>query len=306
MELKQLVYFKCIADVQHMTLAAARLGVTQPYLSRTLSALEKELGVELFDHVGRGIRLNKNGEYFYAYVSEMLKSLESTCQELKRKNQPIQEASIAIASNVALYIPGLLEYLRRRAPELHINYTTATAEQLLELLTNQGADFVLCSPCLPESQTIESRLVLVEECPVIYPPGHWLSKAKGVRLTDLRGEPFVGVKKGYGIRDTSDQFFAQAGIEPKYAIETSDTRTVWELVKSGCGLAFTSFTTMIHDPVLRENYLVLTEPQCQGTVGLSYLKEHKRRHIFSQFADMAAEYFKDLKRNAWLGGRNGI
>lgn len=262
--------------------------------------MEKELGVSLFDHVGRGIRLNKNGEYFYKQVSEILKSLDAACQELKRMDEIAQNTSISIASNVGLYIPGLLEYMRKQAPEIHISYTTAPAEQLLELLDSQTVDFILCSPILRERVSIESRLVLLEECPIIYPPGHWLAQAKDVRLPDLRGESFVAVKKGYGIRDTSDQFFAQVGITPHYAIESTDTRGVWELVKSGCGLAFTSFTTMIYDPVLRENYITLIEPHCQGTVGLSYLKSRRQQDLFVRFIEMTTEYFGRLKRSVWL------
>lgn len=300
MELKQLVYFKRLAECQHMTRAAERLGVTQPFLSRVITSMEKELGVSLFDHVGRGIRLNKNGEYFYTQVSEILKSLDAACQELKRMDEIAQNTSISIASNVGLYIPGLLEYMRKQAPEIHISYTTAPAEQLLELLDSQTVDFILCSPILRERVSIESRLVLLEECPIIYPPGHWLAQAKDVRLPDLRGESFVAVKKGYGIRDTSDQFFAQVGITPHYAIESTDTRGVWELVKSGCGLAFTSFTTMIYDPVLRENYITLIEPHCQGTVGLSYLKSRRQQDLFVRFIEMTTEYFRRLKRSVWL------
>lgn len=300
MELKQLVYFKRLAECQHMTRAAERLGVTQPFLSRVITSMEKELGVSLFDHVGRGIRLNKNGEYFYTQVSEILKSLDAACQELKRMDEIAQNTSISIASNVGLYIPGLLEYMRKQAPEIHISYTTAPAEQLLELLDSQTVDFILCSPILRERVSIESRLVLLEECPIIYPPGHWLAQAKDVRLPDLRGESFVAVKKGYGIRDTSDQFFAQVGITPHYAIESTDTRGVWELVKSGCGLAFTSFTTMIYDPVLRENYITLIEPHCQGTVGLSYLKSRRQQALFVRFIEMTTEYFRRLKRSVWL------
>ncbi|WP_191379404.1 LysR family transcriptional regulator [uncultured Flavonifractor sp.] len=300
MELKQLVYFKRLAECQHMTRAAERLGVTQPFLSRVITSMEKELGVSLFDHVGRGIRLNKNGEYFYKQVSEILKSLDAACQELKRMDEIAQNTSISIASNVGLYIPGLLEYMRKQAPEIHISYTTAPAEQLLELLDSQTVDFILCSPILRERVSIESRLVLLEECPIIYPPGHWLAQAKDVRLPDLRGESFVAVKKGYGIRDTSDQFFAQVGITPHYAIESTDTRGVWELVKSGCGLAFTSFTTMIYDPVLRENYITLIEPHCQGTVGLSYLKSRRQQDLFVRFIEMTTEYFGRLKRSVWL------
>lgn len=300
MELKQLVYFKRLAECQHMTRAAERLGVTQPFLSRVITSMEKELGVSLFDHVGRGIRLNKNGEYFYKQVSEILKSLDAACQELKRMDEIAQNTSISIASNVGLYIPGLLEYMRKQAPEIHISYTTAPAEQLLELLDSQTVDFILCSPILRERVSIESRLVLLEECPIIYPPGHWLAQAKDVRLPDLRGESFVAVKKGYGIRDTSDQLFAQVGITPHYAIESTDTRGVWELVKSGCGLAFTSFTTMIYDPVLRENYITLIEPHCQGTVGLSYLKSRRQQALFVRFIEMTTEYFRRLKRSVWL------
>lgn len=300
MELKQLVYFKRLAECQHMTRAAERLGVTQPFLSRGITSMEKELGVSLFDHVGRGIRLNKNGEYFYKQVSEILKSLDAACQELKRMDEIAQNTSISIASNVGLYIPVLLEYMRKQAPEIHISYTTAPAEQLLELLDSQTVDFILCSPILRERVSIESRLVLLEECPIIYPPGHWLAQAKDVRLPDLRGESFVAVKKGYGIRDTSDQFFAQVGITPHYAIESTDTRGVWELVKSGCGLAFTSFTTMIYDSVLRENYITLIEPHCQGTVGLSYLKSRRQQDLFVRFIEMTTEYFGRLKRSVWL------
>ena len=314
MELKQLVYFKRLAECQHMTRAAERLGVTQPFLSRVITSMEKELGVSLFDHVGRGIRLNKNVELLDTpgilwpkfedpAVGEKLAftgAVKDQVLDVELMDEIAQNTSISIASNVGLYIPGLLEYMRKQAPEIHISYTTAPAEQLLELLDSQTVDFILCSPILRERVSIESRLVLLEECPIIYPPGHWLAQAKDVRLPDLRGESFVAVKKGYGIRDTSDQFFAQVGITPHYAIESTDTRGVWELVKSGCGLAFTSFTTMIYDPVLRENYITLIEPHCQGTVGLSYLKSRRQQDLFVRFIEMTTEYFGRLKRSVWL------
>lgn len=68
-----------------MTKAANRLGVAQPFLSKTIAALEDELGVELFDHVGRSIQLNSNGRFFYQRVSELLDSLDNTCRELKKR-----------------------------------------------------------------------------------------------------------------------------------------------------------------------------------------------------------------------------
>lgn len=299
-ELKQLMYFKCVAEYEHMTKAATRLGIAQPFLSKTIAALEEELGVGLFDHVGRSIQLNQNGDFFYKRISELLDSLDTTCQELKKMASYAENSAIEIASNVGLYIPGLLAYFRKYAPDIHITYSTVENGQLVEMLRTKAVDFILCSPCLEGHSDLESQLLQNEECPLIYPPGHWLSRAANVRLQDLKNEPFVGVKKGYGIRDTSDRFFAAVGMTPKYAIETSDTRVVWELVKSGCGLAFTSFTTLVTDPVLRENYMTLAEPPCYGTVGLSYRKDHKRDHMFEQFTAMSSQYFKELRRDALL------
>ena len=110
MELKQLIYFKRAAEYQHMTRAADSLGVAQPFLSKAISALEEELGVELFDHVGRNIRLNQNGECFYKRVSELLSGLEDACKEVQRLNAFAQNANISIGSNVALYMFGAVSY----------------------------------------------------------------------------------------------------------------------------------------------------------------------------------------------------
>ena len=67
MELKQLSFFKRTAELEHMSRAAEELLVSQPYLSKTISDLEGELGAPLFDHKGRNIVLNYCGKAFYAH-----------------------------------------------------------------------------------------------------------------------------------------------------------------------------------------------------------------------------------------------
>ena len=303
MELKQLLYFKCVAEYEHMTKAALRLGMAQPFLSKTIAALEDELGVELFDHVGRGIQLNQNGNFFYKRISELLTNLDNTCDELRKMDQYRDSGTIEFASNTPLYIPGLLSHFRKYAPDIHITYSAAGHDQLLEMLRDKRVDFILCSPCISGAPELETQFLLHEECVIIYPPGHWLAHATNVRLQDLKNEPFVAIKRGYGIRDTSDAFFASVNITPKYTIETTDTRLVWELIKSGCGLAFSSYTTIVSDPILRENYVALAEPVCYGTVGLTYRRDQKRSSIFKQFTELASQFFKELKQDARIASQ---
>ena len=82
MDLLQLHYFRTVARLQHMTMAAEVLNVAQPALSKTIARLERELGVPLFDRQGRRIRLNRYGEAFLDKVDRALNLLEQAKQEV--------------------------------------------------------------------------------------------------------------------------------------------------------------------------------------------------------------------------------
>ena len=76
MNLSQVRYFKKLAEVQHYTRAAKELFISQPTLSNSISQLERELGIPLFERVNRAVRLTRYGEEFYAYASQALQLLD--------------------------------------------------------------------------------------------------------------------------------------------------------------------------------------------------------------------------------------
>ena len=82
-----LSYFQKIAELQHMTKAAAALHVAQPSLSRTIKSLEEELDVPLFDHRGRNIVLTKYGEILLAHVNLIMKEMELAKKELREAEE---------------------------------------------------------------------------------------------------------------------------------------------------------------------------------------------------------------------------
>ena len=71
MNLSQLYYFRKLAQLQHYTKAAKELYITQPSLSDSISSLEQELGLSLFQKEGRNVKLTKYGKEFYEYVDEI-------------------------------------------------------------------------------------------------------------------------------------------------------------------------------------------------------------------------------------------
>ena len=82
MELLQLKYFLEVARLEHMTEAARSLHVTQSSLSKTIGRLEEDLGVPLFDRVGRKLRLNEFGSRFYLRAERALFELEQGSRRL--------------------------------------------------------------------------------------------------------------------------------------------------------------------------------------------------------------------------------
>ena len=76
MNLLQLHYFKILAEKEHLLSSAKAIHISAPALSSSISKLEEELGVELFDHVGRGLRLNQNGRILYVHVCNIFSELD--------------------------------------------------------------------------------------------------------------------------------------------------------------------------------------------------------------------------------------
>lgn len=83
MELLQLKYFLMVAKTEHMTLAAQQLNVSQPVLSKSINKLEDELGVLLFERVGRRIQLNDAGKTFQKAINNVIKMLDYSIKEVQ-------------------------------------------------------------------------------------------------------------------------------------------------------------------------------------------------------------------------------
>ena len=86
MNLNQLYYFKTIAELEHFRLAAEKLNVAQPSLSTSMTNLEAELSVTLFEKDGRNVRLTTAGKIFLEYVNRSLNELETGIDKMKELN----------------------------------------------------------------------------------------------------------------------------------------------------------------------------------------------------------------------------
>lgn len=265
MEFQQLEYFRAVAKTEHVTQAAEELAITQPALSRALARLERDLGVALFDHRGRSVKLNRYGRAFLAHVERALVAIDEGRRELADLSDR-ESGVIAFGFAHALgtrVVPDLIASFRAQHPRARFHLLQNASHIILSELEAGDVDLALVSPVPPTGARIESMELASEELFLVVPHDHGMAKRKSVRLSEMSDDTFVCLREGYGLRTLTDDFCAQAGFVPKIAFEGEEIATLRGLVAVGLGVAIIPASAEGGPPELR-----ITEPVCRRSIGL--------------------------------------
>ncbi|OMF08272.1 LysR family transcriptional regulator [Paenibacillus amylolyticus] len=290
MELLQLKYFLTVARCEHVTEAAGKLHVTQSSLSKTIQRLEDDLGVPLFDRIGRKLRLNDFGRTFLQRTEKALFELEQGKREIADLSNPDQ-GTLQLAVTTASTLPGILREFRKNKPDIQFHVQMVSLENMSRLLHRGEVDFCLSSPPI-EGDDIECQILYDDPIVVAVPMGHRYADRSSIQLTELKDEWFVGVKQGYGVRDMVDSVCQSAGFLPKYVYEGDEPARLTALVEAEIGLAFIPSTA--RNPHERIRYLQVEEHQLVRKIALL---SHKNRYISKaalEFRSVVMDYFSAM------------
>ncbi|MGO4542878.1 LysR family transcriptional regulator [Paenibacillus sp. 2TAB19] len=287
MELLQLQYFLEVARLEHVTEAARSLHVTQSSLSKTIQRLEEDLGVPLFDRMGRRLRLNEFGSTFLRRAERALFELEQGKQELSDLASP-EHGTLELAVTTASTLPNILREFRKKRPTIQFHVQMLTTEEMVTRLQRGEVDYCLSSPPI-EGEDIECQIVFIDPILVAVPIGHRLADRSRISLTDLRDERFVGVKRGYGTRDLVDSICKSVGFEPKYVYEGDEPARLSSLVEAEIGIAFMPSTARNSREQIK--YLQVEDHELVREIALLW---HKNRYISRaalEFREVVIQYF---------------
>lgn len=290
LELLQLKYFLTVARCEHVTEAAGKLHVTQSSLSKTIQRLEDDLGVPLFDRIGRKLRLNDFGRTFLQRTEKALFELEQGKREIADLSNPDQ-GTLQLAVTTASTLPGILREFRKNKPDIQFHVQMVSLENMSRLLHRGEVDFCLSSPPI-QGDDIECQILYDDPIVVAVPMGHRYADRSSIQLTELKDERFVGVKQGYGVRDMVDSVCQSAGFLPKYVYEGDEPARLTALVEAEIGLAFIPSTA--RNPHERIRYLQVEEHQLVREIALL---SHKNRYISKaalEFRSVVMDYFSAM------------
>ncbi|EKU99249.1 transcriptional regulator [Leptolyngbya sp. PCC 7375] len=239
MELRHLKYFLAVAKTLNFSRAAEQLNMAQPPLSQQIQALEKELGVRLFDRNKRPLQLTHAGQAFLPEVNGVM-------AQVKRASYIAQQASrgevgqLVIGFNSAAMqtaLPELLKAFRKQFPLVNIKLYELDSQLQLEQLSNGQLDCGFLH--LQQREQFNYHILLKEPLVVALPGYHPLAEQQILDLNLLVDETFILPPPTMG-----QSFYHQVlslcethGFTPKVIQEARLLQTVLGLVVSGMGIA---------------------------------------------------------------------
>lgn len=237
MDLLQLKYFQTVAKFNHITKAARELQIAQPALSVTISRLEEDIGVPLFNRTGRNIVLNEYGKIFLKRVNRALNELEAGRQEVTDLSGD-EFGSVAIAStSISKQFCASLSSFSQRYPKANFRLTQITDENAkLNLLDTEAVDFVFIIKKVERPGLVFFPLEK-KDIFLAVAPNHRFAKRNMVSLQELYEEPFISLKSDYCI-EFCHNMCLEKGFSPKVVSSCDSLHGLMNLVSAGFGVSF--------------------------------------------------------------------
>jgi DNA-binding transcriptional LysR family regulator len=253
MDAQRLRVFVAVAEELHFGRAAQRLHLAQPYVSRSVRALEADLGAEVFRRTSRTVELTSAGAALVPHAHALLaRAEEARAAVAAARDGRSGRVRISFAGPSAhIAVGALARAVRERHPLIDLEFlpgrygTAAVAELLAD-----ESDLALARFAQPPVG-VASRSVARDRCVVAVPVGHRLADAEELWIADLRDEPVVAFPESFGsaVRAMFVERCRTAGFAPRFTQFAPDSWTATALVSAGVGLHFTTASAIAHLPL---------------------------------------------------------
>lgn len=225
--------FLVTAEEGSLSAAARALGMSQPTLGRQVTALEDELGVALFERVGRGLELTPSGLELVEHVRAMGDAATRVSLSASGQAQSV-EGSVCISATevvAAFVLPSIVARIRREAPGIVIEVVASNA---LSDLRRREADIAIRN-AQPTDQDLIARRLPDAEANFYAAPSYLKKIGKPKSLEDLSTADFIGFEEN----ERYVAGLADVGIKvtnANFPIRTANHLVHWEFTKNGLGI----------------------------------------------------------------------
>ncbi|MDA8129465.1 MAG: LysR family transcriptional regulator [Betaproteobacteria bacterium] len=267
---RQLRLLEAVARHSSFTRASEELHLTQPAVSTQIKQLEEEVGMPLFEQMGKKIFLTEVGKEVYAFsraIAQQFRDIESVLDDMKGVKRGT--LSLTVTSTGKYFAPYLLAAFLKRYPGTQVHLEVTNREEVVQQLQDNAPDMAIMGTP-PENIELQSQAFMQNPLVIIAPPDHPLVGVSRVSLSRLVEENFILRERGSGTRNAVERFFQQHGVKFNASMEMSRNEAIKHAVMAGLGLGIVSLHTLEFElalgrvailsvegfPIMKEWYMV--------------------------------------------------
>ncbi len=235
--LQQLRLFEAVARHSSFTRAAEEVHLSQPAVSIQVKRLEENVGLPLFDQVGKRITLTEAGRELYAASKDVLgrlSDLDSAIDSLK--GEVAGTLNVTAVTSAKYFLPHLLGAFLRRYPDVEPKLKVVNRQAMLERIADNEDDLYVMGH-VPDEIDVEEVPFLENIISVVASPDHPLARKRKVSLKQLEEERFLVRESGSGNRKVVGEFFKDQGIQITPSMELGSAEAIKQGVMAGLGIS---------------------------------------------------------------------
>ncbi len=267
---RQLKLLEAVARHSSFTRASEELHLTQPAVSTQIKQLEDEVGLPLFEQMGKKIFLTEAGREMYDFsrnIAEQFRDIESLMDDMKG----VKRGALAITATATCkyFAPYLLAEFMKQHAGVKVHLEVTNRQNVVSALQDNIPDMAIMGTP-PEGIPLSYRAFMQNPLVVIARPDHPLVKEKRIPLTRLMDEHFILRERGSGTRNAVERFFQSRDVHLNTSMEMSRNEAIKHAVMAGLGLGIVSLHTLEFElelkriailsvegfPIMKEWYLV--------------------------------------------------
>lgn len=238
MDVRLLKAFVTVASLHNFTKAAEQLGYAQSTITSQIQLLEKELGVRLFDRLGKKVSLTPEGEHFLTDARQLLFSWEKAKGSLSHSTSPHGILTIGVNESVcSVKLPKLLEEYRRQFPEVEFHIKIGSTDELELWLNENQIDVAVLLDKLWNVPELTVKICEEEILGFFVSPNHPLIDVKHILPHDVSDQPMLLVSHSSCWKNIFQAVMEEANESYRIMLETASISDLKQFAILGFGVA---------------------------------------------------------------------
>jgi len=235
MDTNQLIAFITVAETGSFSLAAEKLYLTQPAVSKRIAVLEQTLSTSLFDRIGRRVLLTESGKVLLPRARKLVRELDDARVSIQNLEQQVSgRLPIAASHHIGLHrLPPVLKSFSRQYPEVKMDISFLDSEQAYRRLIHGDIELAVVTLSLDRVERIQQRTVWTDVLRVMTSTDHPLTRYRKLKLQDLLDFPVILPGENTFTRQLIDKLFRDNRLQLNAEMSTNYLETIRMIVSIG-------------------------------------------------------------------------